>query len=106
MDRGAAHDPSVLLTWNLRAFGRNPRRSKTIGPPKDLRTNGPSHSAIKTNTDEHSNVSSYHSVANFVLHSSGNTQRDGVSSRQPLALLSFADCHRVRRINHRHTSGE
>ena len=79
MDRGAAHDPSILFTWNLRAFGRNPRRSKSVGPPKDLRTNRPSRYAIKSNTNEHSNVSSDHTLANFDLHSNRHGSADSDS---------------------------
>jgi len=83
VDRGAAHDPSILLTWNLRAFGRNPGRSKGVGPPKYLRTNCPSRYAIKSNTNEHSNVSSDHTLANFDLHSSRHRRADTDSFHQP-----------------------
>src|SRR6266550_4228847 len=87
MDRGAAHDPSILFTWNLRSFGRNPRRSKSVGPPKDLRTNGPSRYTIKSNTNEHSNVGSDYTVANS-LHSFANglANRD---SHQPTSRGLF-----------------
>jgi hypothetical protein len=83
VDRGAAHDPSILLTWNLRAFGRNPRRRKSVGHPKDLRTNRPSRYAIKSNTNEHSNVDSDNTVANFCLHSSRHRRTDTDSFHQP-----------------------
>ena len=79
MDRGAAHDPSILLTWNLRSFGRNPRRSKSVGPSKDLRTNRPSRYTIKSNTNEHTNVGSNHTFANFVLHSNRHSRSNSDS---------------------------
>ena len=84
MDRGAAHDPSILLTWDLRAFGRIPRRSKRVGHPKDRRVNRPGGYALKSNTNEHSNVGSHYTLAT--------------------SLLSFADGHRAGWIYHRRPS--
>src|SRR5262249_39983918 len=68
MDRGAAHDSSILFTWSVRAIGRNPLGRKSVGAPKDFRTTGPGRCIAKSNTNGHSNLGSDHTVANS-LHS-------------------------------------
>ena len=90
MDVGAAHDSSILRSWNLRAFGRNPRRSKSVGPPEDRRTNGRRRYAIKSNTNEHRRAgshytlpNSHHTLPNFCLHSSRHGCTDTDSFHQP-----------------------